>query len=420
MKNSDVFRKVSIERLSSPEQLDQLLQVVGPRSWMALGGFGLIILALVTWGVTGIVPTKVAGSGVLIRTGGVSNVVAVGSGRVVDIAIQPGEIFEAGQVVARIQLPDLEKQLRIAEARLEELKAQRDQEESLASAEARLRLTHLRKRRIAVQQRIEASREHVDWLQEKLVARQELVAEGLVTRQHLIDTRQQLRAAEQDIEQGQAELQQIEIERQTLSSEEKRRTTTRTFEINQQQRVVHQLRDEIRRKTRVISPNKGRAIELQVEPEELIAEGESILSFSRIGRDVKNLEAAVYVTARDGKKVSPGMTIQISPATVEPEKYGRMIGVVTYVSDYPATVDGMMQLLENEQLVGALSVDGAPYEVHADILPALDTESGYRWTSSKGPPTEIQTGTICDAEITVSTRRPVELVLPVFRQTTGS
>ncbi len=35
-----IFRKVALERLSSPEQLDQLLQVTDPKGWLALGALG--------------------------------------------------------------------------------------------------------------------------------------------------------------------------------------------------------------------------------------------------------------------------------------------------------------------------------------------------------------------------------------------
>lgn len=420
MKKSHVFRQVSIERLSSPEQLDQLLQVVHPRGWVALGGFGMMIVSLIFWGFTGSIPTNVAGSGVLIRTGGISKVTATGSGRVVDVAVRAGEVIEAGQVVARIQHPELEERLRQAEAELEELQKQRDQEETFSSARIQLELDNLSKRRETLERTIAADREQVDWLRDKIVDREDLLEEGLITRQQLLNTRQQLQQTEQKIEQSQSELQQIEIDRQRIMSDNERAETTRTFDINAQQRVVRRLQDELRRKSRVRSSDKGRAIEVRVKPGDLIAKGEPILSFSRVGRDVQTLEAVVYVTARDGKKVQPGMAIQISPATVEAEEYGRMLGMVTYVSDYPATSDGMMQLLGNQQLVQTLSSQGAPYEVHADVMPAPDTPSGYKWTSSGGPPTKIQTGTICQSKITVTERRPVELVMPTVRRLLGS
>jgi hypothetical protein len=46
--SNSIFRKESLERLSSPEQLDQLMQVVSPKSWLPLASLAsLMALALV-------------------------------------------------------------------------------------------------------------------------------------------------------------------------------------------------------------------------------------------------------------------------------------------------------------------------------------------------------------------------------------
>ena len=39
--NEVLFRKVSLDRLSSPEQLDQLLRVTDPKSWLGLFAVGI-------------------------------------------------------------------------------------------------------------------------------------------------------------------------------------------------------------------------------------------------------------------------------------------------------------------------------------------------------------------------------------------
>ncbi len=96
-----------------------------------------------------------------------------------------------------------------------------------------------------------------------------------------------------------------------------------------------------------------------------------------------------------------------------------MLGRVTYVSDFPATSRGMRRVLKNEQLVATLSGQDAPYEVHADLVVDPSTASRYRWTSSGGPPVRIQSGTLASGNIAVSTRRPVEMVIPLVKRTTG-
>ncbi|MEB3358647.1 MAG: hypothetical protein VKK04_18115 [Synechococcales bacterium] len=61
-----LFRKESLERLSSPEQLDQLMQVVNPRSWIPLGALGGLLALGLVWSVFGRIPITVIGHGRLV------------------------------------------------------------------------------------------------------------------------------------------------------------------------------------------------------------------------------------------------------------------------------------------------------------------------------------------------------------------
>jgi hypothetical protein len=70
---SRVFRKAALDRLSSPEQLDQLVQVTNPQGWGALSILVGLLLAAFFWGVLGSLPMEVAGEGTL-RPGAPANV----------------------------------------------------------------------------------------------------------------------------------------------------------------------------------------------------------------------------------------------------------------------------------------------------------------------------------------------------------
>lgn len=97
-----IFRQAAIERLSSPEELDQLMQVTTPKGWLALFGFaGLIVVALI-WGIFGNLPTKIAGQGVLLNAGGVTPVSALISGRIRNIYVTVGDVIPEGKTIARI------------------------------------------------------------------------------------------------------------------------------------------------------------------------------------------------------------------------------------------------------------------------------------------------------------------------------
>ena len=102
MSNREIFRKVSLERLSSPEQLDLLMQVTNPRAWLALVALGTLIGLVVLWGFLGRIPVESTGSAILLKSGGVKNLVATGEGQVTELYIQAGEVITEGMPVAEI------------------------------------------------------------------------------------------------------------------------------------------------------------------------------------------------------------------------------------------------------------------------------------------------------------------------------
>jgi hypothetical protein len=68
-----IFRKESLERLSSPEQLDQLMQVVNAKSWIPLATLGSLVALALVWSVLGRIPMTAVGRGALVRLDASSN-----------------------------------------------------------------------------------------------------------------------------------------------------------------------------------------------------------------------------------------------------------------------------------------------------------------------------------------------------------
>ena len=82
MQSNSIFRQVALERLSSPEQLDQIVQVTNPKSWLALLAIGALLVTAVTWGIIGRIPVEVSGSAILLNSGGVNNIISVQTGQI--------------------------------------------------------------------------------------------------------------------------------------------------------------------------------------------------------------------------------------------------------------------------------------------------------------------------------------------------
>ncbi|HYD78260.1 MAG TPA: NHLP bacteriocin system secretion protein [Paucimonas sp.] len=102
---TDLFRKSALERLSSPEQLDQMVRVADPFAWLALIAVWGILLAAVLWSVFGTIPSRISGQGILLREG-VFNVASMRGGVVAEMTrLHPGDRIEKGQVIARVAQP---------------------------------------------------------------------------------------------------------------------------------------------------------------------------------------------------------------------------------------------------------------------------------------------------------------------------
>jgi HlyD family secretion protein len=107
-----IFRKVSLDRLSSPEQLDRIITVVSPIGWVAIISLAFFILAAVAWGCFGIVSNKVNGSGVLMHSEGIVKITSQSNGRISAVNVRAGEYVEQGQIIAEVEQDDLETQIR--------------------------------------------------------------------------------------------------------------------------------------------------------------------------------------------------------------------------------------------------------------------------------------------------------------------
>ena len=61
--DNKLFRSASVDRISSPEQLNDYLRVARPSVWLALAAIVLLLAAFVVFGVFGTLPTTISATG---------------------------------------------------------------------------------------------------------------------------------------------------------------------------------------------------------------------------------------------------------------------------------------------------------------------------------------------------------------------
>ena len=325
-----LFRKVALERLSSPEQLDQLMRVVPPLGWLALIPLLGLILIAVLWAWFGSVATKVVGRCVLISPAGLADMTSLAAGRITESLVRVGDTVRVNQVVARVAQPELADRIEKAESRLRELESQGRVVGSLSGG-----------------------------------------------------------------------------------------SNHPSVQTDEARHVLESLLESRKQVTSVLSPHEGRVVDLKIGIGSLVTAGSSLMTIERVSKEAgPGLQAAIYVPAAEGGKVRAGMTAEITPSTVRREKHGFMFGEVTYVSDYPATAQSMMLLLQNETVVRELSGNSPVTEIRAALVPASNS-SGYRWASPAGAPVPVKSGTLCTAEIVLQQERPASLVVPALKKSLG-
>lgn len=99
---SSPFRKGAQDKLSSPEQLDQLIQVVRPKGWVALIGCGLFLITFVLWAIFGKIPIEIEGNGIILTERGIFGITSSAEGIVKSINIKEGQWVDKDSVIATL------------------------------------------------------------------------------------------------------------------------------------------------------------------------------------------------------------------------------------------------------------------------------------------------------------------------------
>ncbi len=410
-------KPVAIERLSSPEHLDQLIKITRPSDWIALAVLGASLLALAAWSVLGSIPTRAAGEGILVTQGGrgVDAVAAVG-GRLASIDATVGDEVTQGQIVAHLDQTDTEKRYRDAGEVLRERQREHEQLVSTIEAELAAKSANYTAQVAALNQVIEAAQQRSAYLAVDVADLEKILSKGFVTRRELEDRRNELSIARQRIADARAELERLNAQKLDTESQAERDRLASEFRVNEARRQMDELAGTLERDARLISPVAGRILEIKVSTGAVLTVGMPAIE---IETEEKGLQAVIYVPADRAKTVQPGMRVQVEPATVKREEFGTLVGRVISLSEFPVSPQGMAAVLHNDNLVARFSHEGAPYEAVVELERDDRTPSGFRWSSGTGPPLRITSGTLARADITTREQAPITLLMPLIRRASG-
>jgi HlyD family secretion protein len=471
----NLFRKEPLERLSSPEQLDQLMRVVGPRSWLPLAALGGLTFVAIVWSIVGRIPITVTGQGVLIRPQKVVLVQMPSSGQILAINVDPGDSIKKGDIIATLDSdPELKKQLQQELDKLSELQqqdqaatslqGQRTVQEGQTSIQQRLTLLQslensqrltpvlrdkdlqsLREDRKNLEQRVQALQTLLPILEDRVQKRQQIFEEGAISSELVLQARQEylnnqavladaqsqlkrLDAKEAEAERQylgnltsisriEAQLRDLDSQETGLAQQNLESKNLRQNRIQEVKRNIARLELQLQEKSKIRSGYDGRVEEIAAKPGQVIAAGSNIVTLN-VANPSDKLVNVTYFPVQDGKRIKPGMPVQVTPSTVKRERFGGIIGSVSSVSSLPATPEAALVLIGNQETVQTLMAGNRNIEVFTELEEDPATKSGYKWSSSKGPEQTISAATTTTVRVKVGEQAPISYVIPLFKSMT--
>ncbi|MCB1009872.1 MAG: HlyD family efflux transporter periplasmic adaptor subunit [Acidobacteria bacterium] len=376
-----LLRKAAIEKLSSPEQLDMAMRVTSPMGWVALLAIGAALVAGIVWSIVGRIPERVDAQGELLRGDRVGAVTAIANGRVKEILVALGDEVEAGQLVARLALPEIETQIEKVEADIVDLEARQlaqGQETNAVIRGYQATLTQLYAQRRDVEK---------------------LIEKGLKTRRDLLQIDSQIASTQAQVA-------------QTRGGKDQR-----DLQIEDKRRELVRLREQLAATSELRATAAGDVVQIQVAPGQPVQSGDSVLL---VEDDSLPLRALILIPESTAKRVVRGMEVRIGPSDVKSEDFGFMLGKIQSISERAVSPQELERILSNQAKTQSY-MEVKPYLAFAELEPDSNPEnvSGFRWTSAVGPPKKITSGTLCAYQVIVDERRPISYVIPMVKKTLG-
>ncbi|MFY7672161.1 NHLP bacteriocin system secretion protein [Tenacibaculum sp. MEBiC06402] len=411
------FRKAALEKLSTPEKLDQLIKVTSPKGWIALVTVFVALTTGIMWSFFGNIKTKLNVVGVLLG-GEIHEVVSTSQGQLIKLNINIGDEIEKGQVVGLIEQPELFQQIEEVKASLKEREFELQRLLSFGSEDTKLQGELIVQQRSSIELQIKSDQKRLDFLRNQLETENGLYKKGLITRSQVINTEQQIEASKNSIEQLKAKLVQTSSQKLNLGFDLQQKINLSKQRISETERRLKHLEERYAKQTKITSSYSGEVVEILSDIGVIVSQGSPLFKLKNQNQSKgdSKLRGVLYIPSQDGKKIKEGMQALVVPSTVQPQEFGFMKGKVTYVSDFPITQKGMMMTVKNDQLVRGLLQQGALFEVYVEFEKDKDAYSGFKWTSAQGPKILINEGTSCMGKITVKSEPPIALVVPAFKK----
>ena len=101
--SNSIFSQEALDKMRSPEKLDEVLPITTPITWMGLIAVAVAIFSVILWSIFGAFTVKADGMGLIMDPQGLKNVTTVFGGKIDKVYVHPGEHVKKGDKIAHIE-----------------------------------------------------------------------------------------------------------------------------------------------------------------------------------------------------------------------------------------------------------------------------------------------------------------------------
>lgn len=404
------------EHVSSPEQLDQTITVINHHGWVSLVALGVLLVAAIIWGIFGRIPEKVNGAGLLINSSDLMSVTYSYGGTIKNVFLESGMEVQKGQIIARIEREDLLEAIQVANLKLEILQQTYDTSTPLITRQADMTDEMLAKSEKDFQTQIVNVTNQLETAKRKEKTMKELFDDGLITEMEYLETRKEVLSMEMQKQSAEQQLLNAGVNRVKTSSDLKQEKMNLQHQIDEAKKQLEIAQRNYQIATKIVSPVAGKIYEVSVARGSYVAPGSTVAIVEPYLTDGETLRAVMYFPVKDGKRVKRGMNIAVIPTTTKQEEYGFIQGIVTSVSDFPVSPQYLQTVMQNPVLAQSFTAESSPIEVRISMVPDPTTETGFKWSSSRGPNDTLTPGISTTGFVIVRSQRPIEMIVPLIKK----
>ena len=420
----NIFRRETMDKLSTPDDLDRALEASSSWHWMAMVACGVVLIGAIVWSSLTRVPVFVEGSGILVGTSEVLefNISAPADGRVSRLLVEPSQMVQPHEIIGKMEIEEIDKQIEDMQAHISDyhskykaiLNFQKTAREQNAEVE--------KKRDLEMQGRFASLNERIKRQEGQEERKRKLAEQGYVPRSELEDLRTQIEMTQDEIYVTQRTLTESVLQQTQLFIQDERELLDLDLQIREKSRELELLQGQALKDGVIRTPYRGIVSEIKVDNGQFVTRNDVLVSLiptpgELVEEDINELrQGIVFIKATEGKKIRKGMAVKLLPSVYEEQDYGQIEGRVREISRVSLTDDGLHRLLKNKRLINTLVEEDAPFKVIVDLEIEQNNITGLRWSASTGPDTPLEFGTIVHNKIVVDRVRLIELAIPAIKQ----